>query len=306
MGGQTCLPVRTLEKAAQTAVSWVTLNLARFQPFVAGQLTADGIKALSELAILYSVLKDRSRAGRDSWIENAIPTWRSFLIEQCETPKYAQMSRKRPGQAFYLLMPYLCLRRSGYRTPYYEQTLRLLKRWRYPGAIEVVPHRLLDRHYFLWKAGLKLAPKWSHHYRATSLPHMTHPQYLDDDAAYVFTHTLFYLTDFGRHRPALEQRDLQHLSRLGEYLSIHSWRLRLWDILGELLIGLCGLERQRSRLFIDAANAFRGAQNEDGSIPPNDEALPLNTSDDPEASSFRHRYHTTLVMALFALALIDR
>ena len=293
------------EKAGRLAVAWVTRNLIRFRPYLTAELTADSIKALSELAILYSFLKDVGSDGEDSEVQDTIVPWESFLVEQCNTPKYAQMARKRPGQAFYLLMPYLALRRTGYRSPYHERTLDLLRRWRYPEAIEVVPHRLLDREYFLWKAGcLDSEPDWIRQYEATSLRYMTHPQYLDDEGAYVFTHTLFYLTDFGRHKPPLPSVELKHLIQLGEYLVIHNWRHRQWDILGELLVGLRGLERQRSRIYVDAANAFCETQHEDGSVPPGQDRKISNShpSEDSEDLRFRHRYHTTFVMALFAFA----
>lgn len=291
------------EDAGQRAVAWISAHLPRLDPFVSGELTADGIKALSEFGIVYSVLEESESAL--PWIRNSIDPWRSFLIGHCEDPRYAQMARKRPRQAVYLLMPYFVLRATGYRNPYHEETLHLLARWCYPDATEVVPHRYLDRQYFLWKAGcLAREPAWRRLYRATSVPHMLHPQYLDIDAIYTVTHTLFYLTDFGRRPPPLSAREVRQLSGLSEYLLIHLWRLSQWDLLGELLISLGRVQNQHSRSFTDAAQAFCGAQDEDGSVPPaaDREAAHSSPTDQPAETRFRDRYHTTFVMAMCAVA----
>lgn len=293
------------EEAGQQAVLWVSRHLDRLDPYVAGELTSDGIKALSEFGIVYSFLHDMSSSEPHAWIRDEIRPWRSLLVEQCGNPRYAQMPRKRPAQAFYLLMPYLALRATGYRDAYHEQTLRCVARWRYPEATEVVPHRLMDRQYFLWKAGCLLRePPWRTLYRTTSVPCMTHPQYVDVDGMYALTHTLFYLTDLGRRVPRLSRAELRHLATLAEYLAIHHWRLSQWDLLGELLVGLRGMQQHGSSVHAHAARAFRSAQDADGSVPPSGlaEADTAADKENDPALRFCHRYHTTFVMILCAFA----
>jgi hypothetical protein len=139
------------------SLEWLNNNIDCFSPRQAGELSEAGIKALSELAIAYAWLEDchnrASPLADFSPLQKSFEPWRDFIIREREEMSYAQSARRRPAQAFYLLLPYLAIRRSGYRSAYHEDTLRLLRRWRYPAVTEVVPYRLLDRHYFLWKFG---------------------------------------------------------------------------------------------------------------------------------------------------------
>src|SRR5216683_1909756 len=217
-----------LQQRGIAGLNWLTQNLEHFSPWREGKLTDKGLQAFAELSILYAHLeqwKARSLCQQLS-LDNSLVTWRKFILDHCEYQPYAEVARKRPALAIYFLLPYLMLRTGGYTSCYYEDTLRRLERWGYPRATEVVPYRFMDQQYFLWKSGyLSREPKWYKLYRDTILPHVRSSVYIDRDAAYSITHTIFYLTDFGNRPAPLSEREIRRILDLVKSLLIHYWRL---------------------------------------------------------------------------------
>lgn len=285
-------------------MEWLNLHLDHFIPLREGRLTDDGVKAFAELSVVYGYLEQKLRLQHtDNFLKNVnLPVWRAFLIRHFEDKIYAETVRKRPAQAFYLLIPYLVLRGVGYRSQYYEESLQQWRRWGYPQAMEVIPYRLLDQQYILWKAGYQTRePNWQQLYRQTVLGRECSSIYLDENATYSITHTLFYLTDFGNHCPPLEKADLQRIVDLVECLLLHYWRLANWDLVAELLTNLNCLGANSSVIYSGAAEALYNVWRSDGAIPANGncetELQSFQSVQQPELGEliFRHCYHTTLV-----------
>jgi hypothetical protein len=301
-----------LECQGAASVRWLTRHLDRFSPWSDGRLTDAGIQAFAELAIAYAYLagwQDCERGPATS-LYAALPRWREFILTECLCRTYAEMARKRPSQAYALLLPYLSLRATGYRSPYDEETLRRLERWGYPAASEVVPYRLLDRHYFLWKSGcLRREPRWAELYRATLLGHDVRLAYIDREGAYSVTHTLFYLADFGKRPIPLPPEEVARVTMIVECLLIHYWRVAHWDLVGELLISLNCLDARDTPISRGAARAFARAQLPDGAVPaqrPDVASAHPAEEDEGDMRHFRACYHTTLVNMLYCATTLNR
>jgi hypothetical protein len=294
------------------SLEWLTNNLNRFSPWQDNLLSDAGIKAFAEFTTLYAYLEE-SRTGS---LAESLPlsenllTWRSFILRHCENPAYAEMARKRPPQALHLLLPYLALRATGYRSPFHEETLKRLKRWGFPRASEVVPYRLLERQHLLWKSKyLHREPNWYRLYRNTILGRRCSLVYLDQEAAYSITHTLFYLTDFGNRPLLLKAVEVKYITEVVECLLVHYWRLGHWDLVGELLINLNCLGTHESPFYAGASRAFQNAWRNDGAVPAERDSvkkLQSRTELEKDDLIFRACYHTTLVGVIYGSTALNR
>lgn len=276
-----------LRNHANRSITWLDENLERFYPIVDPKDTSS-LQAFSELSLLYVYLAE----WKDEFSAFPSKKWMDFILKNIERPDFAQMARKRPSITFSFILPYLMMRSIGYRSEYYEDTLKFLDEWAFFRSIEVVPYRVLDLEFMYWKSGYREQdPNWIHLFNQTLLARCKDPLFLDDEAAYSITHTLFYLTDFGNHPLILSNMNSNRMTDIVECLLVHYLRVQNWDILGELLINLNVLSQQ-SPLYKEAAKGFLQAWNEDGSVPP--KALFRKEKDD-----FWTCYHTTLVGMLF-------
>jgi hypothetical protein len=292
---------KALEEKLQACVDWTTLRLADFSAREKGTSGELRIKALAELAVAYCWMHSWDNYLPAS-ARNAMLGWRSFLQEECENAAYGELARKRPSQAYHVLIPYLCLRASGYRWPYHDETLSRIAELGYPFASETLPYRVLDQSYFLWKSGwLKREPAWRRLCRQTTLARARSILYLDDVAAYSVTHTIFYLTDFGHRSLDIADQEPRRTRDLLDCLLIHYWRTGHWDLVGELLTCLACLRYSNSVIYAEASFAFERAWHEVIKSSGNQLATHLTSStgsqEDPLNSFFR-TYHTTLVLAL--------
>jgi hypothetical protein len=235
--------------------------------------------------------------------------WRRFLLDHCEDRAYAELGRRIPSHAFALLLPYLNLRTTGYRSPFHEETLRRAWAREFLFATELVPHRVLDREYFLWKSGLlRCEPDWPKFYAATALAMAPDALNVDKEAAYAITHTLFYLSDLGRRPLPFEEAESERVTRILECLMVHFWRLRHWDLLGELLANRVSMLARESRIATGASAAFLNAWRPDGCIP--GEGLKIEGLDKAPQSErgaiiFRGCYHTTLVGVIYCVSALE-
>jgi hypothetical protein len=214
-----------------------------------------------------------------------------------------QLPRKRRAIALAYLMPYLMLRRTGYRSAYHEETLRLLRRWRELRSVELVPYRVLDREHALWASGWTRAePDWYRLARATALSRCVDPLGFDDDAAYSVTHTIFYLTDFGNRPSPLSASALEAAVDTLEHLLLHYWRKGHWDLVGELLASLNCLAACGSPIYGGAASAYHSAWRVDGMVPPKRQPAEAEKDERREHKRqrlFRLSYHPTLVAVIY-------
>lgn len=273
---------------AEKALSWLNNNLENFTPFNKNNVSMSGLKVFSEICLIYTYLNSWKNLGLDSEIK----TWHSFFTSHLENQVFAQAVRRKPEISYALMFPYLLLRSTGYRSEYYEDSFKYMKRWGLYESVELVPYRKLDLEFFLWKSGFNNKnPKWKEHFNSTVLGRCYSPLILDENAAYSVTHTLFYMTDFSNQSLPLSQKQINRVTNIVEALLINFWRVGHFDLMGELLINLNCLNKDDTYLYQKALNAFFEVWNEDGSIPG-------RINDIEKMDKFTTCYHTTLVALL--------
>jgi hypothetical protein len=293
---------------ASSSLDWVTANLPRFAPDLDHVSTT--LSTFGELAILYAyAVAWRGRISQLVSLDRHLLAWRQLIVSQCEARAYVELARKQVSIAYAFVVPYLMLRTTGYRSSVHERLVRRMQWWGYPEGSEAVPYRLLDREFFFWKGGYASEePNWYQRYRATTLGQHCGPVYLDVEAAYSVTHTLFYLTDFGSRDLALPTSDRPYVRSLVNALLVHYSRVGNWDVLGELLMLVPIISACNTTVYEWASEAFASARRADGSVPANRQAAAalLDASDSTlDELSFRHCYHTTLVALLYYLATLQ-
>ncbi len=301
----------TVAERGCAAWEWLDARMDRFTPWRGdGELSLEGVQAIAELSILFVRLTDRTRVWdqvcRKPGFEER---WRRHLVEQLSQPAVAELPRKRPVQAFPYILPYLVLRSSGWRHPFYERTLELLLKWGFPDAEEVVPFRALDVAYFFNKAGYGDRRDIKPLYERTFLSRMSNLVYISDEAAYSITHTILYLSDFGNEVPAMPEEQLSRVRAIVESLIVHYWRLRHWDLLGELLLCASIVGSPERSLAPHALQAFLAAHHEDGSVAGRGDLTPELVEarrKGDESRIFSACYHTTVVSLLLATQLLEQ
>jgi len=307
-GGQAA--AERLKRHATTGLEWLSGNVHRFSPLE----KSDGslaIQPFAELAILYERLRSVRSGALATRLElpRHLRRWRRFLLDHCEDRAYAELGRRTPAHAYALLLPYLSLRTTGYRSAFHEETFRRVCTRGFLFAAEVVPHRALDREYFLWKSGiLRYEPDWLKLYANTALATAPDTLHFDKEAAYAITHTLFYLSDLGRRPLPFDEAEAERVTGILDCLMVHYWRLRHWDLLGELLANRVSMLARWSRLATGASAAFLNARRPDGCIP--GEGLEIDGLDKSPSSErgsviFRGCYHTTLVGVLYCVSALE-
>jgi hypothetical protein len=170
----------------------------------------------------------------------------------------------------------------------------------FPGCLELTPYRALELQYMLWKSGLaSRKPTLGWQYRFSSFALVRNPVYLTQPEVYSITHTLLYLTDCAGpcHLPKFVRHRGIEIVRA---LLVHYRRIRDWDVTGELLLNLIGLDSYQDPLFTEILSALCNARLSDGAVPG-----PSYCATDAKAHDreyvFNHCYHTTLVsMILWA------
>lgn len=292
---------RFLKEQANRSLNWLSSRLPEFSPLNHGRIDPFRLKAFAELTLVYASLVEWNHEGLGA----KLTSWGAFITNHCERPAYAQGPRKEPLIAFAYLMPYLSLRGIGYRSGYYEETLRKLSRNRWLKSVELVPYRVLDREYVLWKSGFtRREPPWRRLYLATAAGQSNNPLRFDDEATYSLTHSIFYITDFGKRCRVLSRSGITRVASLAECLLLYYWRMGFWDLVGELLITLNCLGGLNSAIVEGATSAFFSAHKNNGCVPAKRDLdrnqefgeKPRQKKRDRE---FRDCYHTTLVSLLY-------
>jgi hypothetical protein len=299
-----------LERRANASLEWLSRNLHQFSPFEKSD-SSPRIQPFAELAILYERLRSVPSGPLAKRLElpRHLRRWRRFLLGHCEDRAYAELGRRIPSNTYDLLLPYLNLRATGHRSPFHEETFERARARGVLFAAEAVPHRVLDREYFLWKSGLaKSEPDWLNLYATTALALAPDALHVDKDTAYAITHTLFYLSDLCRRPLPFDEAEAERVTRMLDCLMVHYWRLQHWDLLGELLVSRVSMPAQESRLATAASAAFLKAWRPEGCIL--GEGLEIEGLDKAPPSErasaiFRACYHTTLVGVIYCISALE-
>lgn len=279
------------------SVRWVVTRLDLFA--IADLTNPEKMKESTELALFYCF----ANLYQPSFAKRDLLAIREFLSQWLSDRLLAEWLLKCPGQYSASAIAYLAMRASGFRIAAFEDVLSRLQSAGFPHCLELTPYRTLELQYMLWKSGFaSRKPALGLHFRASSFALFRNPVYLTQPEVYSITHTLLYLTDLVGpcHLPVpVRQRGIDVVLAL----LVHYRRIRDWDITGELLLNLIGLDSYGDPLFTDTLGALCSAQLSDGAVP-GPSYCPTDARANNRDYVFEHCYHTTLVsMILWAACL---
>lgn len=221
---------------------------------------------------------------------------------------YLQKIMRNPQYVIVYGIAHLALTAAGRPDAYFDFVVRRAVHARLHQAAERIPFRDLDAMWLLHgydEEAFTISFEAVAYGSILSAP--TSPFYLTRTDGYAITHTVFYLTDFGRH-PLSAAIDRPHLRQLLE--ETIAWNLLAGDLdlLGELLLGAWQLDQQLgpyARLGLDYF--FTSWQQLGQLVAPSFEPAHFATLAGSEraAYQFLHTYHTYYVGALLCTALCE-
>ncbi len=300
------------KRAEELAAGWIERHLVCFNPLLQPdpRRTQLSTKAASELALLCSIaLRDVGSNGMHQYREWAHYLWSKVMsVEAFQDYLIANASGL---PAFGL---YASLRECGYEDERLRARLKELLDAGYVLFSERPPAVQLDLLH-----SIELG-SFDHDecaledvYERTLLSSCPSLYPLTSLDVYAITHTVFFLSDFGRRQPKvmLEKVRVYCRSAIPRLLEYYLWK-KNWDLVGELLIVMKELSIEKGSATGEAWTLFLKAQEGDGSV-----CGPREASDedyrelhrmraetdasggrDEEWKAFVERYHTTLVALL--------
>ena len=293
--------IETAEEAQVAAVEaraqeWAARSFDHFHPLFHRnpKRSIFAIKAAAELALVCGIAATReTRAAGTSYAALAERLYREVFLDE--------------GVQEYLLsniaaVPtiglYGSLRQCGYDDLRFRGRLQRLTESGYPAAVERTPASELDLIHSSRLAGFPCPLDAGEVYARTLLRRRPPLQLLANDDVYGITHTVFFLTDFGREMPAVLRPDLDYLAEaVPRLLDFYLWKQN-WDLAAELLLILKCAGLQAADSFAEGWALLLAAQNDDGSYDGPVDEEPQRADEDTTWAQFRDRYHTTLAVLL--------
>lgn len=282
-------------------LQWLRRQLPFFEPVGSGELSPLNLKAFAELAVACEIMEDASTSGTAFVPNDDLDALWSFTLDRALGPDLWQLAKRFPVQWFLVSLPYLAVRNGRRRSQPFDAVVQWVLRRGLADSFETVPYRVLDQAYFLARAGLyRGAPNWESLYRETFLGRAGDPLYINVDTAYSVTHTVFYLTDFGRCRSPVAQLYGEDVANLLASLVVQYWRDGHWDLMAEMLLCWAALSLPMRPAIAGAQRLLRELAGTDGAVPAQ------RDTPDADKDSFAERYHTTLVSCIYCTTLLRR
>lgn len=267
---------------ARRLSDWVSSSIDGFTPWnQEGTINSATLKRFAELCIAYDVIVSSPLS-----LPSAEACWSAFIRTQVSDPAFGELARSRLDSAWSILLPYLILRRHGFRDDYHEATLAYAVQAGFPSAAEVVPHRMLDIAYFAQRAGYRppARPTWRGLLNRTFAAQARCRYLVTGDSIYSLTHTVFYCSGFGQ---ALVRGDrLAQAAPIVDSLIIACCAEKDYDLLGELLICSVVLKDCKPLVRDLGLPAFLTTLDDSGCLLANGRM---------NERTFANCYHTTLV-----------
>lgn len=285
------------------ALTWIDKQRDLFNPLqYEREHTASSLyqtKALGELGLL-CLLYQRCNEGMQ---EPAIDHFLHLMHTIWQQPEYQERIVRRPEFFQLHVMVYVVLQQCRVIDESYKATIQQVIDQDYVTATETTAMRLLDRRHLLDCGGFNHAlPAYTELYQRTLLAQTPPAVYFTDTDVYAITHTLFYLTDFGRRAaPVLQDPHLLIVRWYIETLLGIYVRRQHWDLVGELLLDCYCLHWYPAIIFPLALEGLAAAQLADGAIAgPRFSAEHSAALLEPERRNylFEQHYHTTVVNAI--------
>lgn len=257
-------------------------------------------KALGELGLL-CMLYCRHAQGE---VEPRIQRFLQLIASVWQQPQYQERISRRPEFFQIYTMIYIVLQQCNVINEESKQFIQQVIDQKYVIAAETTPMRLLDRRHMLDCGKFQHSmPPYEEIYRYTLLAQTPELVYFTDTDVYAVTHTLFYLTDFGRtSSPVLQGEHLTRLQWIIEILLGLYLRHKNWDLVGELLLDCYCLHWYPAVVFDLAWETIGNNQLAEGAIPgprySQEQQEKLEDDTARKHYSFEENYHTTIVNAI--------
>lgn len=286
------------------ALRWIKSNLAHFTASSPDDdlALARDVKPIAELGLACDLIA-RAGAARSLSIDPTVPVQLiSHCWKQLGQGEHLRRLLLTYPDLFSLVTVYPPFARAGLRNSALESVIRSLSTDSGVSALEFPAWRLLD--FATALRALKLPSPWTlqHEFGNTWLGKEPNPWTLSDSAAYSFTHTVFYMTDFGVRPRDLPVRTRKYASRWVPVWSSYYARVQNLDLLGEMvMVAHCLGLRVPSDLLV----ALLRGQRRNGSVPGPagiGEIMGMPSGEKSRRNQFLLDYHTTVV-ALMASAL---
>lgn len=261
----------------------------------------DLLKPIGELALACGIL----------WrVPSAVPnsTLRQLLdwcwSELSDGELLAEVIRYNP-ELIVLTSIYATFHEIGFRCSSVENEIRFAISTKGVRALEFPAWRRLDLLTALSRIGMEHGEDIKSVVGRTWLGARPEPWMLSDGAAYSVTHTIFYVTDFGRSPRALPEQYSEYLGRWVPAWLTHYGRVDNLDLFSEFLMVRRCLGQANPERWCDL---LLGRQASDGAIPGpqhGGQLLMIGETDNRQRAFFQD-YHTTLVTLMAAAMSIPR
>ena len=289
-------------QAGGKALTWIAAKRQFFDPYRASEVAKEPAQtALSELALMDVILRPRL----------AKPSAARTQLDQCMEVINAVYSRSdfhsfpfvnEPLAFTGHLVIWLALTNAGFQTPLSHDDFQSALLERNITYQERLPYMALELRYFCDLAGLNIdSPSVEELYKRTLLAQDFDPVSLMTRDIYHITHTIFYVTDYGRREfSALTRCGGLGVDQLTKMLFDFCIEQEDWDLLAEVL-----LTRYCAGLTTDEADAqgwlaLVKQQLSDGMI--NHPIMQYQAQEAvDETLIFERAYHRTLLTALTGL-----
>lgn len=292
---------KSLEKMFNAIQQWINNNKNEFFPLCTNKINPLRSKAIVELAFMCMYYSRFYDINNDKMMANTL----SFLIKTIKTPIYRERIIRNPALLSMYGTVYVALRNCGYEDKNLRKMFQTVLNQGYATKIERIGFRKMDLFYLLacgnFEQDISIEKIFSETILSTNPPII----HLLDSDVYSITHTLFYLTDFGRKDISfISQKKQKYIKWLITILLGIYIRERNWDIVGELMIACICIQWYPTTLLNLGWEELIENQLFDGSIP--GPSFSLEQYNKLDASNkrtyiFEQNYHTTLVtfMACF-------
>jgi hypothetical protein len=295
----------TYDAFARRALAWLDARVRHFwfpKPHAGSLLPL--VKPIGELAMLCDLLL---RFPRGSPYHERGRVWLERAWAELEEGRFlANLVTRRPDM-IYRVSTYLPFYRHGYRSKAIERTARLALRSRGIVALEYFGWPGLEIAVSLAELRIKAPPRWTipNAFRQTWLYARPEPNSITETSAYSLTHSVFYLTRFGKQPERLPPVHRRYVARWAPVWAEYYRRRRHWDLMSEMVMALRCIGEDDDRAF---ASCLSEAQDDAGRVPgPSGDGRHLDPRcTDPERIHFLENYHPTLVGLMTALLSLER
>lgn len=292
---------RLFHQVCARSLEWLAANSDRFR-LTGDPLSPDidinrTLKPLGELAQISVVLHREGVAGSR---QRALARGLLDLVwEELDRGEVLTAILDAEPAATYPLELYAPLRETGLRNARFEELLRQAASTRGWAAYETLPTRALGVLNAERRVSVPMHGDWDSAVRRTWLGQLPEPWTIERHTAYMVTHAVFHLTNWGQDPAGMPEDITDYLAAwLPAWLDV--WcAAEEWDLLGELLaVDACMPQPTlNARLW----HRYAAVQRPDGLMP-----VRARTPDGDADHAFAECHHPTLVAAFAATLATSR